>query len=54
MVAHICTEWGEFTLLGLSRMKIVDDDVDWKQLAGEEKGNEEEEEEEAPVVNNAT
>ncbi|XP_070990509.1 BUD13 homolog isoform X2 [Oncorhynchus clarkii lewisi] len=31
-------------------MKIVDDDVDWKQLAGEEKGNEEEEEEEAPVV----
>lgn len=36
-------------------MKIVDDDVDWKQLTHEEKGNEEEEEEEeAPVVNNAT
>ncbi|XP_045546273.1 BUD13 homolog [Salmo salar] len=32
-------------------MKIVDDDVDWKQLTHEEKGNEEEEEEEeAPVV----
>ncbi|KAK6305835.1 hypothetical protein J4Q44_G00246150 [Coregonus suidteri] len=31
-------------------MKIVDDDVDWKQLTGEEKENEEEEEEEAPVV----
>ncbi|KAL0995000.1 hypothetical protein UPYG_G00130490 [Umbra pygmaea] len=30
-------------------MKIVDDDVDWKQLKGEEK-QEEEEEEEAPVV----
>lgn len=33
-------------------MKIVDDDVDWRELAAEseEKNKEEEEEEEAPVV----
>lgn len=36
--------------LNFYRMKIVDDDVDWKQLVNSEENENEEEEEEAPVV----